>query len=63
MIELKIRTSKVLEEKMKRHPEINWASIASAAIEKFLKKRELNQEPITNDELEKLSEHRNLIFI
>lgn len=57
MTELKINISDDLEKKMKEHPEINWNSIASRAIEKYLKNIDLNQEPITNKELEELAEH------
>ena len=57
MTELKINISNDLEKKMKEHPEINWTSIASKAIEKYLKNLDLHQEPITNKELEELAEH------
>ena len=57
MTELKIDISNDLVKKMEEHPEINWASIAKGAIENYLKNIESNEEPITNKELEELSEH------
>ncbi|MBD3255162.1 MAG: hypothetical protein GF383_08710 [Candidatus Lokiarchaeota archaeon] len=57
MTELKINIPDDLEKKMKEHPEINWTSIARKAIEKYLKNLDLHEEPITNKELEELTEH------
>ena len=57
MTELKINIPDDLEKKMKEHPEINWTSIASKAIENYLKNLDLHEEPITNKELEELAEH------
>ena len=57
MTELKINIPGDLEKKMKEHPEIDWASIASSAIENYLKKLDTHQDPITSKELEELSEH------
>ena len=57
MTELKIDISDDLKEKMKEHPEINWASIASNAIESCLRSLDLNDELITSKELEDLSEY------
>ncbi|MHA1440209.1 MAG: hypothetical protein ACTSPD_21890 [Promethearchaeota archaeon] len=57
MNEMKISISDDLVKKLKEHPEINWASIASNAIEKYLKNLDLQEEPITNKELEELSEY------
>ena len=57
MTELKINISDDLEKKMKEHPEINWGSIASNAIEQYLKSLDLYEEPISNEELEELAEH------
>ena len=57
MAELKIKISDDLEKKMKEHPDINWESIASNAIDIYLKSLNLKEEPITTRELEELSEH------
>ena len=57
MTELKISISEDLVKKMEEHPEINWNSIAKDAIEDYLKNLESDKEPITNRELEELSEH------
>jgi len=57
MTELKINIPDDLEKKMKEHPEINWTSIASKTIEKYLKNLDLHEEPNTNKELEELAEH------
>ncbi len=57
MIEIKIRISDDLERKMKEHPDIDWASIASKAIKKYLNTLDLDQEVISNRELEELSNH------
>ncbi len=54
MTEFKISISDDLVKKMDEYPEINWASIASIAIENYLKNFE---EPITSKELEALSEY------
>jgi hypothetical protein len=57
MTELKISISDDLVKKMEGHPEINWASIASSAIENYLKNLDLHEESITSKELEELSEY------
>ncbi len=57
MTELKVPISDDLVKKMEKHPEINWASIASNAIENYLRNVELSGESITNKELEAHSEH------
>ena len=57
MTELKISISNDLAKKMEKHHEINWNSIANIAIENYMKKLELNEVPITNEELVKLSEY------
>ncbi|MHA1150677.1 MAG: hypothetical protein ACTSR8_20850 [Promethearchaeota archaeon] len=57
MTELKINISDDLEKKIKEHPEINWTSIVSEAIENYLKSIDLHEEPITIKELEVLAEH------
>jgi hypothetical protein len=56
MTELKISISNDLVKKMENHPEINWNSVASNAIKNYLMKLELNEGPITDEELVKLSE-------
>jgi len=63
MTELKISLPNDLVKKMKEHPEINWDSIASGAIEIFLKNLDLQEEPITRKELEELSEYSLKIFL
>ncbi|MHA1489658.1 MAG: hypothetical protein ACTSRI_08385 [Promethearchaeota archaeon] len=63
MTELRISISNDLVKKMKEHPEINWASIASSAIEKYLKNLDLHEEPITSKELEELSEYSLIKFL
>ena len=42
---------------MKEHPEINWASIASSAIENNMKNLDLKEEQITSKELEEITEY------
>jgi len=56
MTELKISISDDLAKKMENHPEINLDSVASNAIKNYLMKLELNEGPITDEELVKFSE-------
>jgi uncharacterized protein YdeI (YjbR/CyaY-like superfamily) len=57
MTELKISLPEELVRKIEEHPEINWAFIASNAIKKYLKELESHEEPISTEELHKLSEY------
>jgi hypothetical protein len=57
MTELKISISNDLAKKMENHLKINWNSIASNAIENYLTRLELNEGPITAEELIKFSEY------
>jgi hypothetical protein len=51
---LKIKIPEELNKKIKKHPEIDWDSIASKAFRTYLEY--LHDEPIQNDKLEKLAE-------
>ena len=57
MTELKISLPEDLAEKIKEHPEINWAFIASTAIKKYIKELELHEGPIKTEDLIKFSEY------
>jgi hypothetical protein len=57
MTELKISLPEEIVKKIEEHPEINWAFIASDAIEKYIKELESNNEPIATEELHVLSEY------
>jgi len=57
MTELKISLPEKLAKKIEEHPEINWAFIASNAIRKYLKELESHEQPISIEELQKLSEY------
>ncbi len=57
MTELKISLPEDLAKKIEEHPEINWATIASTAIKKYLNELELNEGPISIEELHELSEY------
>jgi uncharacterized protein YdeI (YjbR/CyaY-like superfamily) len=57
MTELKISLPEELVKKIEEHPEINWAFIASNAIKKYLQELESHDEPISAEELHKLSEY------
>ena len=57
MTELKISIPDDLVKKMEKHPEIDWTSIASNAIETYLNNLNLNERSITDEELIKLSEY------
>ena len=63
MTELRISIPDDLVKKMKEHPEINWAFIASSAIETYLKNLDLHEEPIISKELEELSEYSLMKFL
>ena len=57
MTELKISLPEELVKKLEEYPEINWAFIASNAIKKYIKELESHEEPISTEELHKLSEY------
>ncbi|MEJ2252340.1 MAG: hypothetical protein P8Y70_21305 [Candidatus Lokiarchaeota archaeon] len=57
MTELKISLPEELVKKIKKHPEINWAFIASNAIKKYIIELESHEESISIEELHKLSEY------
>ena len=57
MTELKISLPEELVKKIEEHPEINWTFIASNAIKKYLQELESLEEPISTEELHKLSEY------
>ncbi len=57
MTELKISLPEDLAKKIEKHPEINWVSIASSAIKKFLNELELHEGLIITEELHELSEY------
>ncbi len=57
MTEFKISLPEDLAKKIEEHPEINWASIASSAIKKYLSKLELHEGPIIAEELHEISEY------
>lgn len=57
MTELKISLPEEVVKKIEEHPEINWAFIASNAIKKYIKELESHEEPVSTEELHKLSEY------
>ena len=57
MTELKISLPDELAKKIEKHPEINWAFIASNAIQKYMKELESREKPINTQELHELSEY------
>ncbi|MBN1803116.1 MAG: hypothetical protein JW891_16520 [Candidatus Lokiarchaeota archaeon] len=63
MTELKIDLPEELARKMEEHPEVNWPSIARAAIKKFVKGLESDEGPISKEELHELSERSLKSFL
>ncbi len=57
MTEFKISIPEDLAKKIEEHPEVNWTSIASVAIKKYLDELEFDDIPINVEELHALSEH------
>ena len=60
MTELKLNIPESLNEKMKRHPEIKWDSIAQSALKRFIEKIETTEKiaeksKLTLDDVEEIS--------
>lgn len=60
MTELKLNISESLYEKMKKHPEIKWNSIAQSALKRYIEKIEMTEDltsksKLTLDDVEEIS--------
>ncbi|MHA1256697.1 MAG: hypothetical protein ACTSPS_13975 [Promethearchaeota archaeon] len=60
MTELKLNISESLYEKMKKHPEIKWNSIAQSALKHYIEKIEMTEDltaksKLTLDDVEEIS--------
>ena len=60
MTELKLNISETLYEKMKKHPEIKWDSIAQSALKRYIEKIEMTEDltsisKLTLDDVEEIS--------
>ncbi|TFG20267.1 MAG: hypothetical protein EU529_15150 [Promethearchaeota archaeon] len=60
MTEIKLNISKSLLEKMKKHPEIKWETIAQSALERYIEKIEITEKitstsKLTIDDVEDIS--------
>ena len=60
MKELKLNISETLYEKMKKHPEIKWNSIAQSALKRYIEKIEMTEDltaksKLTLDDVEEIS--------
>ncbi len=60
MTELKLNISESLYEKMKKHPEIKWNSIAQSALKRYIEKIEMTEDLtaksiLTLDDVEEIS--------
>lgn len=60
MTELKLNISETLYEKMKKHPEIKWNSIAQSALKRYIEKIEMTEDltaksKLTLDDVEEIS--------
>ena len=60
MTELKLNIPETLYEKMKKHPEIKWDSIAQSALKRYLEKIEMTEDltsksKLTLDDVEEIS--------
>jgi len=60
MTELKLNISEILYEKMKKHPEIKWDSIAQSALKRYIEKIEMTEDltsksKLTLDDVEEIS--------
>lgn len=51
MTEIKLKIPESLHEKMKKHPEIKWDTIAQSALERYLEKIELTEKIASNSRL------------
>jgi uncharacterized protein (UPF0335 family) len=60
MTELKLNIPEILYEKMKKHPEIKWDSIAQSALKRYIEKIEMSEDltsksKLTLDDVEEIS--------
>ncbi len=60
MTELKLNISESLYEKMNKHPEIKWNSIAQSALKRYIEKIEMTEDltaksKLTLDDVEEIS--------
>ena len=60
MTELKLNIPETLYEKMKKHPEIKWDSIAQSALKRYIEKIEMSEDltsksKLTLDDVEDIS--------
>ena len=60
MTELKLKIPETLYEKMKKHPEIKWDSIAQSALKRYIEKIEMTEDltsksKLTLDDVEEIS--------
>jgi len=60
MTELKLNIPETLYEKMKKHPEIKWDSIAQSALKRYIEKIEMTEDltsksKLTLDDVEEIS--------
>jgi len=51
MTEIKLKISESLLEKMKKHPEIKWDTIAQSALERYIEKIEITEKITSNSKL------------
>ena len=60
MTEIKLKIPDSLYEKLKKHPEIKWESIAQSALERFIERIEITEtiaskSMLTEDDVEEIS--------
>jgi len=60
MTELKLKIPETLYEKMKKHPEIKWDSIAQSALKRYIEQIEMTEDltsksKLTLDDVEEIS--------
>ena len=51
MTEIKLKIPDSLLERMKKHPEIRWDTIAQSALERYIEKIEITEEITSNSKL------------
>ena len=51
MTEIKLKIPKSLLERMKKHPEVKWETIAQSALERYIEKIEITEEITSNSKL------------
>jgi uncharacterized protein (UPF0335 family) len=51
MTEIKFKIPESLHEKMKKHPEIKWNTIAQSALEQYIEKIEITEKITSNSRL------------